>query len=196
MAIFRLCKIHHLVADAKEECGLCVLRLVMWWNCCFLVLIWQKCSLFSLHPLLLLYIVLPRQSGTVCLAMSFLVDVVFVADVACSLLWGKDTIGSMPGSHRVVLPSGETTSRLLLQSYLNQQKDIVLYFKKANKMKFAIPNWASWRQWCYAVLSYNCYDSGKIEALTSVYFTCKVSLILLYSGSEYHWHSSVSLPVF
>lgn len=33
--------------------------------------------------------------------MSFLVDVVFVADVACSLLWGKDTIGSMPGSHLV-----------------------------------------------------------------------------------------------
>lgn len=53
--------------------------------------------------------------------MSFLVDVVFVADVACFLLWGKDMIRSMLGSHLVVLPSGESANKAIITKLSYQQ---------------------------------------------------------------------------
>lgn len=95
-----------------------------------LVLIWQNVLFFSLHPLLLLSVVLPRQSGTVCLAMFSSVDIVCVADAACSLLWGEDIIWSMPGSHLVVLPSGETANRASIIKLSQWQKDqsILVFF--------------------------------------------------------------------
>lgn len=73
--------------------------------------------------------------------MFFLVDVVFVADVACSLLWEEDIIGSMPGSHLVVLPSGETASRTFITKAILSGKRYNFIFLKNQKIQFAIPNW-------------------------------------------------------
>lgn len=84
----------------------------------FLCVNLTKCFFFLpfLHSFLLLSVVLPRQSGTVCLATfsSSSMEMVYIANAACSLLWGKDIIWSMLGSHLVVLPSGETTSKAIL----------------------------------------------------------------------------------
>lgn len=128
------------------------------------MLTWQNVLFFPPPaPFLLLSIVLPRQSGTVCLAMSS-VNVVFVAGVACSLLWGKDIIGSMPGSHLVVLPSGETANSYYHKAILSAKRYNFIFFF----IKWNLPFQLGWlKQWYYAALSYNGDDSGKIVALIS-----------------------------
>ena len=67
----------------------------------------------------------------------FSVEMVCVANAACSLLWGENIIWSMPGSHQVVLPSGETASGASVLKLSSRQKIqvYIIFHSKFDQLK-------------------------------------------------------------